>query len=177
MRDRTFEGRRLEQTQSRIGRASSYWNGHSKLSGSNASAPSYPKSLNSAHSVAPLMPDRNLSSSDLVSFRISNVKPAATEREREREEERQWVCLDRFGAGLVNRRCYPSLVLIWFFLWVKLRFLPFTITSTVHLTVFFFNRDIIPQLYLVEAFLFFKSPICSSILYVVRLPQLSTLTN
>ncbi|GER40667.1 UDP-N-acetylglucosamine--N-acetylmuramyl-(pentapeptide) pyrophosphoryl-undecaprenol N-acetylglucosaminetransferase [Striga asiatica] len=32
--ERTFEGRRLEQSQSRMGRTSSYWKGHSKLSGS-----------------------------------------------------------------------------------------------------------------------------------------------
>lgn len=53
--ERTLEGRRLEQSQSRMGRASSYWNGHSKLSGSSVPCPSYPNSPNSAHSFVPLI--------------------------------------------------------------------------------------------------------------------------
>lgn len=54
-RERTLEGRRLVQIQSRMGRASSYWKGHSKLSGSNPSASSNPNSPNNEHSLAPLI--------------------------------------------------------------------------------------------------------------------------
>ena len=54
-RERTLEKRRLEQIQSRMGRASSYWKGHSKLSGSNPSAPAYPNSLSKEHTRPPLI--------------------------------------------------------------------------------------------------------------------------
>lgn len=54
-RERTLEGRRLEEIQWRRGRVSSYWKGHSKLSGSNASQPSNPNSPSNVQSFAPLI--------------------------------------------------------------------------------------------------------------------------
>ena len=60
-RERTLEKRRLEQIQSRMGRASSYWKGHSKLSGSNPSAPAYPNSLSKEHTRPPLILSLSLS--------------------------------------------------------------------------------------------------------------------
>ena len=65
-----------------MGRASSYWKGHSKLSGSNPSAPWYPNSPNNEHSLAPLILCANLIARSDAHF---NFQMRAVERERERD--------------------------------------------------------------------------------------------
>lgn len=86
-RERTLAGRRLEQIQERSGRASWTWNGHSKLSGLNASCPSNPSSPSSAHSRRALIPpppppppSPSSSSSSVECHRLwrSATPPAAT---------------------------------------------------------------------------------------------------
>jgi hypothetical protein len=86
-REKTLEGRRLEQIQSRMGRASSYWKGHSKLSGSNPSAPWYPNSPNNEHSLAPLILCANLIARSDAHF---NFQMRAGERESETDIDREF---------------------------------------------------------------------------------------
>lgn len=97
-REKTLEGRRLEQIQSRMGRASSYWKGHSKLSGSNPPAPSYPNSPNNEHSLAPLILCANLIALSDPHF---NFQMCAGERERERR--RIQLCFTQLLEHLLHQ--------------------------------------------------------------------------
>lgn len=80
-KDSTLDGLRLVHKKSSSGLVSSYWNGHSKLSGSRSCHPSNPRSAKVPHNLAPLilmmitMPNsyRNYSS-----MHLSNAKRNAT---------------------------------------------------------------------------------------------------